>query len=497
VSDTELIVPVEVNALLVNVKVRDTHPFYRIKPSFIRMLGTDPMYEGRGAAEYDAFAGGKEVVGDESFEGVHVQWQLPEALTDGFVDETGETHYPSVPNRWLVVRYSRVRGVSKAAGWVVHSDYLYSDDDGASRDDRWEINDFLDLRGHEPVVDWLGRVHPLSDGLWHEPEPRPLFLTAIGAGLPTFPAYEPYHESIFSLHDDLKDLKEGSEGDSYPPDAVLSYMVAGWYSDRDSDSDTSEDILCQVARNDIPGLLPPGSDGCLADVIDALGWAIKPTAGTTLRGQGSNSPEAGPIECILDGRLDTWFQSGEAAKTGDTVTVDLGSTQQVSAAHIYLGQSDGQRIAPAKKLQYSPDNQQWTDLGTATGSDPELLWPLPGSAIEPPLTARYLRLRMTADSPDATVIRSFQITTVPDDAALVIPPLSPRFGTWSWAQPQATDTDALDWDERALIPADHLTHPDDPIPTARAGYLQLVPATDGPEPEPAPDPGPRRRSTRT
>ncbi len=86
-----------------------------------------------------------------------------------------------------------------------------------------------------------------------------------------------------------------------------------------------------------------------------------------------------------------------------------------------------------------------------------------------------------------TVIRSVQV--IPQDDPVVVPPLSARYGTWSWAQPQASATDVPDWDERGLIPADHLTHPDDAPPTARAGYLQLHPAT--PQDEPAPEPTPQ------
>jgi hypothetical protein len=80
--------------------------------------------------------------------------------------------------------------------------------------------------------------------------------------------------------------------------------------------------------------------------------------------------------------------------------------------------------------------------------------------------------------------------------ALVIPPLSNRYGTWTWAQPQAADTDLLAWDELGLIPADQLIHPDDPVPTARAGYLQLTPATPDPEQEPEHGPDPATRHFR-
>ncbi|MGK4584978.1 hypothetical protein [Kitasatospora sp. HPMI-4] len=267
-SDTDLIVPVKVHALLANHTVRSLHPFWRTEPSFGYMLGdlADLADEiGRGAAEPAPFDNGKRVDLDDSFEGVHVQWELPEALTEGRIDDaTGETRYPLVPNRWLVVRYATLRGATTAVGWVVHSDYLASDDDGASWDGESAIHEFIDPRAERPETDWIGRSHSLADGPWQEPAARRLFLTAVGAGIPAFAAMESYHENVFSLHDTLADLKDRT--DDYPPDAQLSYLVTGWYSDPASD-------LLRTAPA-IPGLLPPDHDGSLAGLLTGLGWQV-------------------------------------------------------------------------------------------------------------------------------------------------------------------------------------------------------------------------------
>ncbi|MFF2077468.1 discoidin domain-containing protein [Kitasatospora sp. NPDC058162] len=392
-SDTELIVPVEVHALLANQTVRTTHPFYRVRPSFRAML------RDKTAAEPEAFSNGDRVDLDETFEGVHVQWQLPEALTEGFVDEsTGQTRFPLVPNRWLVVRYSEVRGVSKAAGWIVHSDYLLSDhpeDEDDYEDGTLFINSYLNPRLEKPQVDWLGRIHLLADGPWRERGDHELFLTAVGAGLPTFAAYQPYHEKVFSIHDDLSDLKES---ESYPPPADLSYLVVGWYSD------VSKDILRQAA--DIPGLLPPGSTGSPAEVIGALGWTLAGrTAATTL---GTTEPHG--IENILDHRSDTYYLSaGPAARSG-RITLDLGSEQQVSAVRVRLGDPRGEHLLPAVRLQASLDGTTWPapyDQDFAAGS------PVLEYAPAAPLTARYLRIELLADSPEPIAVRSFQATAAP------------------------------------------------------------------------------------
>lgn len=39
-----------------------------------------------------------------SLEGIHVQWELPEALNHGLHMDTTETIFPLRPNRWVVIR---------------------------------------------------------------------------------------------------------------------------------------------------------------------------------------------------------------------------------------------------------------------------------------------------------------------------------------------------------------------------------------------------------
>ncbi len=411
-SAGELIVPVEVHALVVNLKVRGPddrpEPTYRVRPDFWHMLGRDEEDGGRGTAEDEAFQGGSEFT--EKDEGVIIQWQLPEALTDGFVNPvTDETCYPLVPNRWLVVRYAQVhdRDQTKIKGWIVHSDYLYNEDPDLYDDD-FAINSFLDPRADTPREDFLGRLHDLGEGPWSEAgfEGRELFLTAIGSGLPLFAAYQPYHENVFSLHDDLQDLTDRTEGDSYPPDATVSYLAMGWYSD------TTKDILRTAAE--IPSLLPPGSDGSIADVIAALGWtpAPAPVATCTIPGHGEDTPEAGPVEQILDGRDDTWFQTATPVTDDDYITVDLGLLQRVTAVAATFGEAPGGgRMAPAKKLLASADGAAWTPLGVATASEPDLTWQ-PGPNQQP-LTTRYLRLQWTESSTYSTVVRTLTCTATP------------------------------------------------------------------------------------
>ncbi|WP_327065144.1 hypothetical protein [Kitasatospora sp. NBC_01302] len=262
-TDTDLIVPVELHALVANRAVRaDKDRFKRWSPMFTMMLNEEFKTSG----EPEPYENLQDYWTGTDFEGVHLQWQLPEALTTGYIDpESGESTFPLVPNRWLVVRYATVRGRTTAAGWVVHSDYLSSE--RPSSDPIWDgSNSYLNPDAGKAATDRIGRAHDLATGPWTEPAPRRLFLTAIGSGLPAFAAFAPYHRNVFLFQDTLKDLRDPQYGDNYPPDAELSYAVVGWYSKDDAD------ILRTAAG--IPGLLPPdAAPGNLVDVLDALGWA--------------------------------------------------------------------------------------------------------------------------------------------------------------------------------------------------------------------------------
>ncbi|SHG72950.1 discoidin domain-containing protein [Streptoalloteichus hindustanus] len=255
-SDTDLVVPIQVHALAVNRKIRRYGEFLRWSPQFFLMLDEDV----RAGAEPPPYQNLEDTENSPSFEGVHVQWQLPEALTTGFFHpDTGDSEFPLVPNRWLVVRYCELDGQRRAAGWVVQSDYLQNGDHGL---DVPGSTTCLDPYASTPTLNRIGRAWDLSRGRWTEPRSGPLFLTAVGTGLPAFAAFAPYHKDVFLFHDTLEDLKPHQYAD--PPDTVLSYAVIGWYSDDEAD------ILRTAHR--IPGLVPGDGEG-LDGVLSALGWA--------------------------------------------------------------------------------------------------------------------------------------------------------------------------------------------------------------------------------
>ncbi|MFF8784522.1 hypothetical protein [Streptomyces sp. NPDC015125] len=208
-----LIVPVEVEALVVNDRVRTTVPFQRWTGDF-KLLKDNLSPEPAPFSDIQS-------MNDPSANGVYLHWQLPQALTHGRHDQTaGSTTFPLVPNRWLVVRYAGPGEARAAAAWVVESDFVPDPDAG-------EVGTSAFLH---PYKDKLSGIHigrKVTAGSWQEGEPRgPLFLTAAGAGLITLTVYQPYNENVFSLHDPLDGVADAE---------TLSYQVIGWYSAPDAD----------------------------------------------------------------------------------------------------------------------------------------------------------------------------------------------------------------------------------------------------------------------
>ncbi|MGW4204166.1 hypothetical protein [Streptomyces sp. NPDC004726] len=207
-SSNSLIVPVQVDTLLVNKRVRANEPFRRWYPDFERL-------DQRVQPEPDPFGSASS---DKPDHGAHVHWQLPDALRRGEQDgPAGRVRFRHVPNRWLVVRYSRPANAPEqtpaATGWVVDSDFL-DDDEGTSP--------FLDPTAPRLAPAWIGRAVSVTTDPFDGRESDTPFLTAVGPGLPTFSAFQPYNENVFSLHDPLTGLTEPT---------LLGYAVVGWYSD--------------------------------------------------------------------------------------------------------------------------------------------------------------------------------------------------------------------------------------------------------------------------
>lgn len=195
-------------------------------------------------------------------------WTLPAALRRATQGDDGGHAFPAVPNRWLVVRHlwpsgADSTGAPQQAAWVVQSDAL-GESDGVP---------WLDPRVATPTQTLLGHKVAIGDAApWQEPAgTSPVLLQAVAEGNPSFAAYQPFNQNVFSIHDDLTTQDV--------PDGLLSYEVIGWYSDPAADILAGWDATAQ--------------DG-FAGALAALGWTVSSaqtsTRTTVYRGLVSSIP---------------------------------------------------------------------------------------------------------------------------------------------------------------------------------------------------------------
>ncbi|MGK5533930.1 hypothetical protein [Streptomyces sp. URMC 129] len=227
-----LIVPVQVDALVVDSSVR-AQGFRRWEANFNLLRYNHSPEPGPFESEQTW-----NEPGDDKHDGVYVRWMLPDALRHGQArTPDGPPQFPLVPNRWLVIR--RVKdNKDHTTGWMVESDFLHPDNGtspyihpvkpGASDPQSTPFRSTI-------IITRIGRRQDIGESgtRWEEPALDPgqryrkeLFLTAVGPGLITFHAYQPYHHNVFSLHDELKDNDQRNIDK-----ATVDYQVIGWYSD--------------------------------------------------------------------------------------------------------------------------------------------------------------------------------------------------------------------------------------------------------------------------
>jgi hypothetical protein len=183
--------------------------------------------------------------------GVHLHWQLPEAMSEGeTVEKTGATPggllMPAAPNRWLVVRSHSTQAIAKKC-WIIESDYLYPRSVIPERA-VCIPNRNSDKRAHIPYR-YLGRQLSLEN--WRaEREQKPSNeylenLSVLGWGTPYFSALYAECFSVFGCYDDeIIGLNA----------AQYCYEVYGWYADPAIPFDPNAEALDQW---DVAGGTPP------------------------------------------------------------------------------------------------------------------------------------------------------------------------------------------------------------------------------------------------
>jgi hypothetical protein len=114
-NGTALLVPMYVDALVINQKITAPRAYNRWRMDYSRMNDFEsPMLP--------PFQDQKP---DPPSVGVHLHWTLPSGLRHGVGNLKGEVKFPFVPNRWLVVRTQSGEsqaGASPVSAWIVLSD---------------------------------------------------------------------------------------------------------------------------------------------------------------------------------------------------------------------------------------------------------------------------------------------------------------------------------------------------------------------------------------
>src|SRR5687768_104304 len=113
---TPLLVPMALQALLVNQDVQDGQEFHRWTPTYESLNEfADPIP-----------AGFSESL-TKPDQGVHLHWRLPSALTRARGKSTEKATFLFTPNRWIVVRLASTADATtppKLVAWIVESDFM-------------------------------------------------------------------------------------------------------------------------------------------------------------------------------------------------------------------------------------------------------------------------------------------------------------------------------------------------------------------------------------
>ncbi|GAB3833822.1 hypothetical protein ACFPIJ_09705 [Dactylosporangium cerinum] len=209
--------------------------------------------------------------GRPDFTGVILHWSLPDGLTRGGpAGQDGTVAYPSIPNRWLVVR--RHRDPADPRRWAYRCVVIAADQPGDETGAPWPgPGGDREIRVGRwwPLDAFPGeeRLPPAAvDGPW----------TAVGPGDATFAAFAPNVPNVLSFADPLADVTAGP----------LTYSVYGWYADpRDDPMDDWQTVAQWTELTARLGWSVPEPDRAVAA---ARRWAqdhgrtVSPSAPRTL-----------------------------------------------------------------------------------------------------------------------------------------------------------------------------------------------------------------------
>lgn len=268
--------------------------------------------------------------------GVYLHWAVPDALTRGTVSATDPkaTEFPSLPDRWLIVRLSAGATPSRRAvrGWVLETG-------GATP----KVND---------LATWTDAVNP--------DDPPPLDvkkpLTVMGHGDAFWAAYFDNVENRLGFHDQFL---EGVQG-------PLAYYVSGWHS-RHADDPIGEGLRTYSQF-----------EARLAQ----LGWEI-PSADLQAAFQYSNDTiRAAALSGVdtREARFATATQSSAVPlQNASFFTKQLASFQGVSGSQA----AAVDKFGAAEAGLYLAHASSWPQFTLYHGAVVGMGWPGPGIGVAP------------------------------------------------------------------------------------------------------------------
>lgn len=300
--------------------------------------------------------------------GVHLYWTLPRALTTALTrdevltrdeallsakdrsgtDETHDTPYPYVPNRWLVVRITE-GDAPTAVAWV-----LTSDEEDKKSGGTYYVDPGAVAAGNVVAPIRIGVARALAD--WQSDTGSDIapFLTAVGPGDATFAAFTPGAGNLFCFYDDLGGTNGLATGS-------FSYVVTGWYSNPAADPiNPSNPINAQGV-----GWTTVGTGAGAVSSVPRLGWNValggatppmRTLTSATLRGVSWNRSESLPVPA----------QFKDFASVSQQVKVALANTsaEGVSAMAYEAMLAAGQDKRDAARKALELEALQYRALGT-------------------------------------------------------------------------------------------------------------------------------------
>ena len=185
--------------------------------------------------------------------GIHIHWKLPKALKHGIANDNGEIQFPTVPNRWMVVRYqTNLNSLTNihSKTWLIKSDKIIEDKQAnwvvleETYEEDTRENNGETIKKQKYIFKKIG-VNEEWNNSFTENKNEAVDLTAVGAINPYFSEIYDDCNSVFGFWDEMIDE---------PLNNTFAYVITGWYSNSLNDplnpkTKTSVEIVSKIKRN--------------------------------------------------------------------------------------------------------------------------------------------------------------------------------------------------------------------------------------------------------